>query len=176
MQHPSDDHACISRTAQARSRRTLGTLIASCLPVPEVQAFGVRLHPQPLQARPAIRAQARHRVRAQRRLPPVRTSIAKRPCEAAWPQCCLLNQAGSTAMNASRTFVGGPALPAQHACQPCLAQVKRKPKPRRQRTRKPSSSSSAPATLLSCTRPSSEPLNRRVVSRGWKLTWRGALN
>ena len=45
-----------------------------------------------------------------------------------------------------------------------------------QHTRKPSSSSSAPATLLSCTRPSSEPLNRRVASRGWKLTWRGALD
>ena len=79
-------------------------------------------------------------------------------------------------MNASRTFAGGPALPAQHAA--CLAwhRFKRKPNPRRQRTRKPSSSSSAPATLLSCTRPSSEPLNRRVASRGWKLTWRGALD
>jgi len=42
----------------------------------------------------------------------------------------------------------------------------------RGRTRKPSSSSSAPATLLSCTRPSAEPLNRRPASSGWNSTWR----
>ena len=156
--------SCTER--RARAGRAFRGLVARGRPVPEVQPLGVRLHPQPLQARPAVHAHARHRVGVERCLPPARSAGRRAPRGG--------RQRPVVPRAAAVRGASGGLLP---CTAPRAGPGARTPRGRaagsgRGRTRKPSSSSSAPATLLSCTRPSAEPLNRRPASSGWNSTWR----